>query len=108
MSDPAAAVLRLAEAERALAAEGAERAEDLAAVQDARDAAIAALPPTPSPAQAALLRQALRVHQEAAALLRAAREEILAELYRLDQGRATVRGYAPADAAASRSFDAAA
>jgi hypothetical protein len=108
MSAAAADVLRLAEAERALAAEGGERAEELAAVQDERDRAIAALPASPTPAEAEILRRALAVHQEAAALLRGARDAILAELSRVDHGRATVRGYAPAGLEPSRSFDAAA
>ena len=106
MSDAAADVLRLAEAERALAAEGGERALELAAVQDERDRAIAALPQAPSPAEAALLRQALRLHTEAAMLLRAARDRILSELSHVDHGRETLRGYAPAGVEAAGTLDA--
>ena len=101
---PEDALLRLAEAERDLAAAG--RIEELAAVQDERDRVLAARPAAPSPAAAATLRRAIGVQREAAELLRAARDAVGAELARIDQGRATLRGYTPAGTEPARTFDA--
>ncbi len=104
MSDPADALLALAEAERRLAAEG--RVDELAALQAERDLALAALPARPEPHQVAVLRRALSVQGEVADLLRTTRDAVAAELARVDQGRETLRGYAPAGLAGGPVFDA--
>jgi hypothetical protein len=104
MSDPADALLALAEAERRLAAEG--RVAELAELHAERDRALAALPARPEPHQVAVLRQALALQGEVADLLRATRDAVAAELARVDQGRETLRGYAPAGLGAGSVFDA--
>ena len=96
MSDPADALLELARAERRLAAEG--RIDELGALHDERDRLLAALPARPAAEQVPALQQALAVQGEVAELLRATRDAVAAELQRVDQGRATLRGYAPAEA----------
>lgn len=103
MTDPADALLELAWAERRLAAEG--RVEELAATHAERDRLLAALPARPEPHQVPVLERALAVQGEIAELLAATRDAVAAELARVDQGRATLRGYAPAGLAAPRSFD---
>ncbi len=105
MNDPAAALLELAWGERRLAAEG--RVDELADLQAERDRAIAALPAAPAPHQVESLRSVLAVHAEVGELLRATREAVAAELARIDHGRETLRGYAPAGVGAARTFDAA-
>ncbi len=105
MTDPADALLELAWAERRLAAEG--RVDELGDVQAERDAAIAALPTPLAPRQVETLRRALAVHAEVAELLRATREAVAAELTRIDHGRETLRGYAPAGIGPVPTFDAA-
>ena len=96
MSDPAEELLELAWAERRLAAEG--RTDDLGELHDRRERLLAALPARPAPHQVPALQRALTVQGEVAELLRAARDAVAAELARVDQGRATLRSYAPADA----------
>jgi hypothetical protein len=103
MTDPAEALLELAWAERRLAAEG--RIDELAATHDERDRLLAALPARPAPEQVAVLQRTLAVQGEVAELLAATREAVGAELARVDQGRATLRGYAPAGLEAARTFD---
>ena len=104
MSDPADALLELAWAERRLAAEG--RIEELAALHAERDRALAALPARPEAHQVPVLQRALAVQAEVAELLRATRDAVAAELTRVDQGRATLRGYTPAGTEARPVFDA--
>ena len=104
MTDPAETLLELAWAERRLAAEG--RVDELAALQEERDGAMAALPARPAPQQVATLQRALAVQGEVAELLRRTRDAVAAELARVDHGRATLRGYAPAGAEAQPVFDA--
>ena len=106
MSDPAEQLLELAWAERRLAAEG--RVEELEDLQAERDRVLAALPPSPAPHQVPILRRAIAVQGEVAELLRATRDAVAAELARVDHGRATLRGYAPAGVEAGGSFDSAA
>ena len=106
MSDPAARLLEIAEAEHRLATE--RRAEDLAPLQTERDRMIAALPPLLSPAQEDALRRAIALQQLTTAVLRAARDEIAAELQHLAKGRSTMRAYAPAGYGSAASVDAAA
>ncbi|HEX2086649.1 MAG TPA: hypothetical protein VHF89_13280 [Solirubrobacteraceae bacterium] len=104
MTDPAEALLELAWAERRLAAEG--RFDELGPLHDERDRVLAALPARPAPHQVPTLRRALAVHGEVADLLRATRDAVATELARVDQGRATLRGYTPAGAEAAPVFDA--
>ena len=104
MTDPADALLELAWAERRLAAEG--RVDELAGLQAERDVVMAALPARPAAHQVPVLQRALAVQGEVAELLRATRDAVAAELQRVDQGRATLRGYAPAGAAEHPVFDA--
>ena len=103
MSDPADALLELAWAERRAVAEG--RLDELAELHDQRDRLLAALPSPAAPAQAAVLQRALAVQGEVADLLRATRDAVAAELARVDQGRATLRGYAPAGLETAPAFD---
>ena len=103
MSDPANALLELAWAERRLAAEG--RIDELAASHDERDRLLAELPLHPAPHQISVLQRALAVQGEVAELLAATRDAVATELARVDHGRATLRGYAPAGAEAARTFD---
>jgi hypothetical protein len=105
MTDPAEDILELAWTERRLAAEG--RIDELAAVHEARDRALAALPARPEPHQVPVLQRALAVQGEVAELLRATRDAIAAELARVDQGRLTLRAYAPAGLEPARTIDAA-
>lgn len=103
MTDPADRLLALAEAEHRLIAE--QRFEELAPLHDERDRLLAALPATLAPHQRPVLARAHAVLQDASARAAAARAELAAELVRLDRGRATVRGYAPAGLAAGPSVD---
>lgn len=103
MTDPADALLELAWAERKLAAEG--RVEELAGSQAERDRLLAELPARPAPHQVAVLERVLAVQGEIAELLTVTRDAVAAELARVDQGRATLRGYAPAGLGAQRTFD---
>lgn len=105
MTDPADALLELAFAERDLAAEG--RVDELADLQAQRDAAMAALPSPLTPQQVETLRRTLEVHAEVAQLLRQTRDAVAAELQRVEHGRETLRGYAPAGLEPGRTFDAA-
>jgi flagellar protein FliT len=103
MTDPAEALLELARAELRAASEG--RVDDLAELHDERDRLLAALPARPGPGQAATLTRALAVQGEVADLLRRTRDAVAAELQHVDQGRATLRGYAAAGLGAGRTFD---
>ena len=103
MSDPADALLELAWAERRLAAAG--RVDELAELQVERDRVMAELPVRPAPHQVPALQRALAVQGEVADLLRATRDAVAKELQRVDRGRATLRGYAPAGAQAGPVFD---
>ena len=104
MSDPALRLLEIAEAEHRLATE--RRADELAALQEDRDRALAALPPSLSPAQEDALRRAVALQQLTTGVLREARDELTADLQRLSHGRSTLRGYAPAGYHSTRSVDA--
>lgn len=103
MTDPAEALLELAWAERRLAAEG--RVDELAALHDERDRVLSSLPARPAPHQVPVLQRVLAVQGEVAELLRTTRDAVAAELQRVDRGRATLRGYAPAGAQAGPVFD---
>jgi len=105
MSCPAEALLELAWAERRLVGEG--RIDELAELHDERDRLLAQLPARPAAEQAQALQRALAVQGEVAELLRATRDAVAAELNRVDQGRATLRGYAPAGMEPVRTIDAA-
>lgn len=105
MTDPAEALLELAWAERRAAAEG--RLDELPALHAERDLLLAALPVRPEPHQVPSLQRALAVQGEVAELLRTTRDAVAAELARVDQGRATLRGYAAAGGESGRTFDAA-
>jgi Flagellar protein FliT len=106
MTDPAEALLELAWAERRSAAEG--RIDELPALHAERDRLLAVLPLRPEPHQVTTLQRVLAVQREVADLLRAARDAVATELARVDQGRATLRGYAAAGADDAPSFDTAA
>jgi hypothetical protein len=103
MTDPADALLELAWTERKLAAEG--RLDELAALHDERDRVLSALPARPAPHQVPALQRAVAAQAEVAALLRAARDAVAAERQRVDRGRATLRGYAPAGVQAGPVID---
>ena len=103
MSDPAELLLELARAEHRAVGEG--RLDELPALHAERDRLLADLPARPAPHQVPPLRRALAVQGEVAALLRTTRDAVAAELARVDQGRATLRGYAAAGAESGPTFD---
>ena len=103
MTDPAERLLELAECERRLVTE--HRFDELEALHAERDRVLALLPSPLAPRQEPLLARAQAILHEATALAAAARVELAAELTRLDVGRTTVRGYAPAGLAAAPSVD---
>ena len=84
----------LAEEELGLVATG--RFDELPALQQRRDAALAALPAAPSDAEREVLLRAHQVQLQVAALLERALGETASELARLDRGRTAVAGYAGA------------
>jgi hypothetical protein len=106
VTDPAETLLELAWAERRLAAAG--RVDEIAELHADRDRALAALPDLPEPHQVVTLQRALAVQGEVAEILRTTRDAVAAELARVDRGRATLRGYAPAGLVPAGTFDAAA
>ena len=100
-SDPYAALVLLAERERALVDEG--RIEELAALAAERDAHIALLPPQAPPSARPALERARDMQVVTAAVLRAALGEIRHALAELDRGRGVAQAYAgPAAAVAPR------
>jgi len=103
VTDPARRLLELAELEHRLVAE--QRFDELGPLHDERDRVLALLPVPVAPRQAPLVARAQALLHEATALAAAARTELAAELARLDRGRATVRGYAPAGLATAPSVD---
>jgi hypothetical protein len=105
MTDPAEALLELAWAERRAVAEG--KLDELPGLHAERDRLLAALPARPAPHQVPALQRALGVQGEVAELLRTTRDAVAAELSRVDQGRATLRGYAAAGVESGPTFDAA-
>jgi hypothetical protein len=104
VTDPAQRLLEIAEAEHRLATE--RRADELAALQADRDRALAALPAVLSAVQEDALRRAVALQQLTTGVLRAARDELAAELGRLSHGRTSLRAYAPAGYATAASVDA--
>ena len=94
MTDPVRAIADLAEEELGLVATG--RFSELAALHERRDAALAALPATPSAAEREVLARAHQVQVQVAALLERALAETSAEVSRVDRGQAAIRGYARA------------
>ncbi len=105
MADPAEALLELAWAERRAAAEGL--LDELPALHAERDRLLTELPARDAlaPTQVAALQRAIAVQGEVADLLRTTRDAVSAELARVDHGRATLRGYAPAGLNGGRVFD---
>jgi hypothetical protein len=101
--DAADRLLVLAEHEQRLVAE--QRFEELAPLHEERERLLAALPATLEPRQRPLVARAHAMLQDAAARAAVARDEVAAELARLDRGRATVRGYTPAGLAAGPTVD---
>jgi len=97
-------LLSLAHAEEALLAEG--RTDELAALYDDRDRLIAQLPQRLPAPEIAVLEEAVAVQRRCAEQLRAARDAVAAELVHVDQGRTTLRAYAPAGVGPVRTLDA--
>jgi hypothetical protein len=104
--DPVLRLLELTEAEHRLAAD--RDTDGLAAVQDERFAALGMLPTSLDPTQREMLARAFALGEQTTELLRAARDEVAAELAKLGTGRAAMRGYTPAGSAPGPSFDASA
>jgi hypothetical protein len=103
MTDPAQRLLELAEAECLLVREG--RFDEIAPLQEERDAVIAALPvPVPVRSEPVLARARAVMH-EAAHRAAAARVELAAELVAIDRGRQAARGYAPAGVGSGPTVD---
>ena len=92
MRDAAQQLADLAEDELGLVATG--RYDELAALHERRDAALAALPDQPSDDERELLARAHQVQVQVAALLERALGETAVEVARLDRGQAAIRGYA--------------
>jgi hypothetical protein len=84
----------LAEEELGLVATG--RIEQLPALYQRRDAALAALPAALSETEREVLLRAHQVQMQVAALLERALAETAAEASRLERGQAAARGYAVA------------
>jgi hypothetical protein len=84
----------LAEEELGLVATG--RIEELPALQERRDAALAALPAAPTDAEREALLHAHQVQTQVAALLERALGEVATEAARLNRGQSAARGYAAA------------
>ena len=103
MTDPAERLVELAEREHRLVAE--QRFTELEALHAERDGVLDLLPSALAPHQRLLLGRAQAILHAATALAAEARDDLGAELARLDVGRTTVRGYAPAGLAAGPSFD---
>ena len=97
-------LLSLAHAEETLIAEG--RIDELAPLYDDRDRLIAKLPERLPPDELAILEEAVALQRACAERLRGARDEIAGELQHLDQGRTTLRAYAPAGVRTMRTVDA--
>ena len=97
-------LLELARAEEVLVAEG--RTDDLAPLYDDRDRLIVQLPERLPASEVVVLEEAVAVQRRCAERLRAARDAVAAELARVDQGRATLRAYAPAGHGPVRTLDA--
>ena len=90
-ADPYSRLADLAERERTLVAEG--RFEELDALGAVRERLIATLPERPPATARPALERAAALQREVTAALTAARDEVAAELRRLDLGRTTMRGY---------------
>jgi hypothetical protein len=84
----------LAEEELGLVATG--RIDQLPALYERRDAALAALPAAPSDADRQVLLRAHQVQMQVTALLERALGEAVSELSRLNHGRTAAHGYAQA------------
>ena len=97
-------LLSLAQAEETLVTQG--RVEELAPLYDDRDRLIARLPDRLPPEEIAVLEEAVALQRVCAERLRAARDEVAAELQHLGQGRSTLRAYAPAGVRPARTVDA--
>jgi hypothetical protein len=94
------ALLTLAEAEQALVADGAgEHADALVELGERREQIMGMLPASFDAGERAALQRALALQAASTERIRAARDEVAAELRRLDLGRRTARGYAPAGVA---------
>ena len=94
MSDPYARLAALAERERDLVEAG--RLDELEELHRLRERLVAELPDAPPTHARHALERAAKVQTATSALLDHAIGELRAELRRLDTGRRTVRGYAPA------------
>lgn len=101
--DPAAEILALAEEERQLVHEG--RADDLPALHDRRDAAMARLPAELSPDARAALAHALALQRQITTSLAAALTATRTELGQIAHGRTAARGYTPAGLDPRRTLD---
>jgi hypothetical protein len=85
-------LVALAQEELGLLAAG--RVDELAELQDRRDAALDALPAELSDAERATLDQARLLQEQVTALLDKAVAQAASDLARLDRGQSAVRGYA--------------
>ena len=96
MTPAAQALLALAEAERALVADDAAgRAEELLELADRREEIIAMLPAALDAQDRAAVALALQIQVDSTRRMRAARDELAADLKHIGVGRRTARGYAP-------------
>jgi hypothetical protein len=91
-SDPYAALVEIAERERALVDAG--RIEELDALAAERDALIATLPPQAPASARPALERAHALQRATSAVLRASLNELRHSLAALDRGRGVARAYA--------------
>ena len=97
MSPAVQALLALAEAEKVLVDEGAaDHAEALAELAERREQVMGMLPAAFDASDRAAVVKALELQVDSTRRMWAAREAVAAELKKLDLGRRTARGYAPA------------
>jgi hypothetical protein len=90
-SDPYAALVLIAERERALVDDG--RVEELAVLAAERDALIATMPAQAPPSARPALERAPALQMATAAMLRASLAEVRHAIAALDRGRGVARAY---------------
>ena len=92
--DPYAALVAIAEEELALVR--AERVSELAELNERRSQVLAQLPPVPPAEARPALERVAALQADITTALTVTRDHVASELVRLDHGRRSLRGYAPA------------
>ena len=94
-TDPYRRLVRLAELERDLLADG--RVDELRDVDDVRRRIVETLPGSPPAEAVSLLQRCAELQSETSAALEEALRTTELQLHRLGSGRAAVRGYTPGE-----------